>query len=416
MSSLLVNLAGYVSTAFAQTFSSGQKTQARANIEAAAAVHTHALTALEQSGAGTNQVIQWNGSAWVPATVAGGGGSLTVTEVDGSPSFTATTLRFENGTVTNAGSGIAEITGFQGPAGPTGPTGATGSQGPAGATGATGATGPGVPTGGTARQILRKIDGTNFNTEFTSDYVDASTNQTIAGNKTFNGIIQANKTIINSASTYLFDEDAIGTVDLTSGQVQQIDLTDSISTGIEITFTRPAANANGKLVIVFHPTLVRDIVIWATTGGTVRWLGVEPDWATYTNRRVTIDWTVIGNDVYLEVAKYVGDTNVDIPIQTITYGATMAVDAAAGNKKHIVLAGNGTISNPTNPVDGRVLTFRLRQDATGSRVPVWGSKYRFRGDLATVTLSTTAGRTDHIAFQYDVTDDVWACISFIKDS
>lgn len=37
------------------------------------------------------------------------GGPLTVTEVDGTPSFTATTIRFPNGTVTDAGSGIAAI-------------------------------------------------------------------------------------------------------------------------------------------------------------------------------------------------------------------------------------------------------------------------------------------------------------------
>lgn len=36
--------------------------------------HTHPLSELQQSGATTNQVPQWDGSAWVPATVSGGGG------------------------------------------------------------------------------------------------------------------------------------------------------------------------------------------------------------------------------------------------------------------------------------------------------------------------------------------------------
>jgi hypothetical protein len=39
--------------------------------------HTHSLSDLSQSGATTNQVPQWSGSAWVPATVSGGGGSTT---------------------------------------------------------------------------------------------------------------------------------------------------------------------------------------------------------------------------------------------------------------------------------------------------------------------------------------------------
>jgi hypothetical protein len=56
--------------------------------------------------------------------------------------------------------------------GSTGATGATGPTGPQGATGTTGATGPqgpagpGVATGGTANQVLAKIDGTNYNTQW----------------------------------------------------------------------------------------------------------------------------------------------------------------------------------------------------------------------------------------------------------
>ena len=46
------------------------------------------------------------------------------------------------------------------------PVGATG---PAGADGADGADGEGVPVGGTAGQVLKKIDGTDFNTEWGDD-------------------------------------------------------------------------------------------------------------------------------------------------------------------------------------------------------------------------------------------------------
>lgn len=47
----------------------------------AAASHTHTLSDLTQSGASTNQIPQWNGSAWVPATITSGGtwGSITGT-------------------------------------------------------------------------------------------------------------------------------------------------------------------------------------------------------------------------------------------------------------------------------------------------------------------------------------------------
>jgi hypothetical protein len=46
--------------------------------------------------------------AW--ATPAGGGGSITVTETDGSPSVTATTIKVTNGTLTDNGGGVCTIT------------------------------------------------------------------------------------------------------------------------------------------------------------------------------------------------------------------------------------------------------------------------------------------------------------------
>ncbi|MEA5461779.1 collagen-like protein [Arcicella sp. LKC2W] len=78
---------------------------------------------------------------------------------------------FYNGTYwTQLGAtGPQGVTGPQGPIGLTGATGATGPQGQTGvpgATGANGTNGQGVPTGGTAGQVLAKIDGTNFNTQW----------------------------------------------------------------------------------------------------------------------------------------------------------------------------------------------------------------------------------------------------------
>lgn len=78
-----------------------------------------------------------------------------------------------------AATSIIGPTGATGPAGPTGPTGPTGpastTPGPTGPTGPTGAAGPtgpqgpsgqGVPAGGTTGQVLRKINASDFNTEW----------------------------------------------------------------------------------------------------------------------------------------------------------------------------------------------------------------------------------------------------------
>ena len=55
-------------------------------------------------------------------------------------------------------------TGPQGPQGPQGEKGDTGDSGAAGATGPQGPAGEGVPTGGDAGQVLRKINGTDYHT------------------------------------------------------------------------------------------------------------------------------------------------------------------------------------------------------------------------------------------------------------
>lgn len=64
-------------------------------------------------------------------------------------------------------------TGPTGPAGATGPTGPAGADGADGAPGADGAAGQGVPTGGSQFQVLRKVSGTDYDTEW--DFADRVT-------------------------------------------------------------------------------------------------------------------------------------------------------------------------------------------------------------------------------------------------
>ena len=116
--------------------------------------------------------------------------------------------------------GATGATGATGSTGPTGATGSTGATGPAnvlsvgtvtssavasatitgttpsqvlnlvlpkgdtGSTGATGATGAGVPVGGTANQVLAKIDSTNYNTQWVTA-VSLAANNTFTGQNIF---------------------------------------------------------------------------------------------------------------------------------------------------------------------------------------------------------------------------------------
>lgn len=100
-------------------------------------------------GAQGEQGIQ--GPQGIPGTGEDGVGiaSIVFKETDASGNYVYTIILSNNNTY--------DITC------PKGATGATGATGPAGADGATG---QGVPTGGTAGQVLAKVDGTDYNTEW----------------------------------------------------------------------------------------------------------------------------------------------------------------------------------------------------------------------------------------------------------
>lgn len=99
----------------------------------------------------------------------------------------------------------------EGPAGPTGPAGADGAAGANGADGADGAAGPGVASGGTAGQYLKKNSGTDYDTVWSdfpttiagygiTDAVTLSGAQTITGTKTFQPATDTNAIIAKTAS------------------------------------------------------------------------------------------------------------------------------------------------------------------------------------------------------------------------
>jgi hypothetical protein len=76
--------------------------------------------------------------------------------------------------------GSQGATGAQGATGSQGATGAQGLKGDKGDTGDTGPAGPGIATGGTTGQYLTKVDGTNYNTQWST--LDLSGKQDVVAN------------------------------------------------------------------------------------------------------------------------------------------------------------------------------------------------------------------------------------------
>jgi hypothetical protein len=106
-------------------------------------------------------------------------------------------------------------------------------------------------------------------------------------------------------------------------------------------------------------------------------------------------------------------TNATRLVTTLTDAANIAVDAATGDEFTVTLGGNRTIDAPTNPINGRMMLFRLRQDATGSRTITWNAAFAFTTGLPAPTLSTGANKIDYVGFVYDSTTAKWHCLSYV---
>jgi hypothetical protein len=110
-------------------------------------------------------------------------------------------------------------------------------------------------------------------------------------------------------------------------------------------------------------------------------------------------------------------------IVALTDAATIAVDASLGNVNAnsvfwVVLGGDRALGTPTNPTSGQEITFRFKQDGTGTRlltIPTGGAgQYRYGTDITGITLSTAINTTDYMRVRYNAQDDRWDIISFVK--
>lgn len=94
-----------------------------------------------------------------------------------------------------------------------------------------------------------------------------------------------------------------------------------------------------------------------------------------------------------------------------TYAVSVTLDCDSYDVFDLVLTGNAAI-DLIGGVDGQPILVRLKQDATGGRTVTWGSMVRFGTDITSVTLTTTAGKTDVIGLVYHAADGKYDVVSY----
>ena len=98
----------------------------------------------------------------------------------------------------------------------------------------------------------------------------------------------------------------------------------------------------------------------------------------------------------------------------LTFSSTVTTDASAGDIFDLTLTGNVTLANPTNPVDGKTLRWRIRQDATGSRTVTLGNKFVIPSSATSpLPFSTTANAMDILAATYHAGRDKWDIVALV---
>lgn len=104
----------------------------------------------------------------------------------------------------------------------------------------------------------------------------------------------------------------------------------------------------------------------------------------------------ISNDtIYLE-----GGGFVVIPqpaYDTLTYADTINWDVDVIQISQVTLRGNVFFAEPSNMVNGDIITVRIIQDGVGSRLITWWDNNIFSGGTSPI-LTTTVGRSDIISF------------------
>ena len=100
------------------------------------------------------------------------------------------------------------------------------------------------------------------------------------------------------------------------------------------------------------------------------------------------------------------------PPTVIVDAATQTIDCANASHFTWTLGATRTVSTFLNPTPGQVMTLRVVQDATGTRLLTWPSNVAWPTNNTAPTLTVTAARADVFQFIFDGTAAVWRGMTF----
>lgn len=269
-------------------------------------------------------------------------------------------------------------------------------------------------TGGTGNIAIGSGSGTSITTGSNNIFIGSGTAPTLStSNIAVIGLSTTDFYLNNVASatplatTTIHSTRGLGTN--IAGGALVLAAGEGTGTGVggAILFQTALAGASGATL----NTLVTRFSI-SSDGATI-WTGIAtasaPAVSLANNARIYYDSTLQQTQISQNGGAY---ANLMRVVFALTDAATITVNAAAGDLQTVTLGGNRTMAAPTNPVNGQMLMFKLKQDATGSRTVTWNAIYQFTTDLPSPTLSTAANISDYVGFIYDSVSTKWNCIAY----
>ena len=342
--------------------------------------------------------------------------------------------------------GIQGEAGAQGPAGPQGEQGIEGPQGPQGiegpqgvqgiqgVQGATGATGAGLAAGGTAGQIISKVDSTDYNTQWIDApvavtslpaanitgagnvgqimFADASGNLTSSArlyNSTTTGVNHSRDSAgpgyiatqyANTAAAQIVIAKAKGTKETPVAMA----VNDTINGLVFLPYTgNGTISVDGTAGFANNGSFIQTVITeLPTTSGNLAGLRMRLGTSSeaLNTTQVVLDLNSDRSATFFGNVTMSADTNLKGFRETVlnpTFGSTIAPNAANGTIVRYTASTNFTFNGFTNPVAGQSMTVVITQGTGGSKLMT--STMKFIG--GSKTLSTAAGSIDVISVFYD---------------